>query len=146
MNWLGIPRSMVGIGRCRHHKKIIIIAVLCKTCNVLCVLEHPRVDNSITGSLKRGVQLGAIGPICLRSAMPRSLVDVWKSLRFEVCIRSWTNISGVMLVVRNILGLNYLLNTICNCLWEDNECKLLQLYKLILIKRAYDEIACNAIL
>ena len=32
--------------------------VLCKTCSVLlCVLEQPRVDNSITVPLKSGVQL-----------------------------------------------------------------------------------------
>ena len=39
-------------------------AVLCKICNVLlCVLEQPRVDNSNTGTLMRGVQLGAFGLI-----------------------------------------------------------------------------------
>ena len=33
------------------------------------LLEQPRVDNSNVGSLKRGAQLGAIGPICLRPAL-----------------------------------------------------------------------------
>ena len=33
-------------------------AVLCKTCSVLlCVPEHPRVDNFSMGALKRGTQL-----------------------------------------------------------------------------------------
>jgi hypothetical protein len=37
-----------------------------KTCSMLlCVLEQPIVDNSSAGSLKIGIQLGAIRPLCL---------------------------------------------------------------------------------
>ena len=51
-------------------QKNLIIAVLCKTCcMLLCVLEQSRVGNSSLGPLKRGDQLGAIGPICLRSTL-----------------------------------------------------------------------------
>jgi hypothetical protein len=51
-------------------KKIIVIAVLCKTCSVLLyVLEQPRVDNSSTWPLTRGAQLVAIGLIALKPAL-----------------------------------------------------------------------------
>ena len=35
----------------------------------LCVLEQPRVDNYSTYPLKRGTQLGTIGPVGLRPAL-----------------------------------------------------------------------------
>jgi len=45
-------------------------AVHCKTCSVLlCVLEQPKVENYSTWPLKRGTQLGTIGPVGLRPAL-----------------------------------------------------------------------------
>ena len=42
----------------------------CETCSgLLCVLEQPRVNNSSTRPLKRGVQLGAIGQTGLRPVL-----------------------------------------------------------------------------
>lgn len=48
-------------------------AVLCKTCSVLCVVEQPRGDNSISRPFKIEAHLGAIGPIDL---MPTPLSRV----------------------------------------------------------------------
>jgi hypothetical protein len=62
--------SRAGLRRFGTLQRGAPIVVLCKTCNVLlCVLAQPIVDNSGAGPLKRGVQLGAIGPIGLRPAL-----------------------------------------------------------------------------
>lgn len=45
------------LGGAGPHTNIIIIAVLCYTCSVLCLLEQPRVYKTRAGPLKHGAQL-----------------------------------------------------------------------------------------